>query len=276
MDNKFNNKLNNKIKDNNKERLQKYMARCGVASRRKSEELIQDGHVKVNGMVITEMGYKISKGDEVEVDGELISPEEIKKYYLMNKPRSCLSTVSDPKGRKTVISILPDTLKQYRLFPVGRLDYDTKGVIILTNDGEFMNMLVGPKSNVEKEYLARVVGIVTKEELMILEKGVRIKDDNNKYYESRPCLCEIESVDRDNNSTLVRITIQKGKYHQVKRMLEYINHDVKRLTRVRFGVLSLGDIKEGEIRELTIHEVKQLIADSKTKKKYEHVKLRRC
>ena len=261
---------------NSGERLQKYMARCGVASRRKSEELILGGHVNVNGEIVTEMGYKISKGDTVIVDGKLIEPVEVKKYYLMNKPRSCLSTVSDDKGRKTVISILPPELKEYRLFPVGRLDYDTKGVIILTNDGEFMNMLVGPKSNVEKEYLARVVGIVTKDELSILEKGIKLKDDDNKFYVSRPCLCQIESIDRENNSSLVRITIQEGKYHQVKRMLEYINHEVKRLTRVRFGVLKLGDIKEGGLRELTIHEVKQLIADSKNTKKYEHLKMRRC
>ena len=267
--------MDNKNNGNN-ERLQKYMARCGVASRRKSEELISSGRVSVNGEVITEMGYKISKGDEVKVDGKVIEAVSEKKYYLMNKPRSCLSTVSDPKGRKTVISILPEELKEYRLFPVGRLDYDTKGVLLLTNDGEFMNMLVGPKSNIEKEYLARVEGIVTKEELSILEKGVRIKDDDNKYYLSRPCLCNIESIDKDNNSSLVRIIIQEGKYHQVKRMLEYINHDVKRLTRVRFGVVSIGEIKEGMVRELSIHEVKQLIADSKQTKKYEHLKMRRC
>lgn len=262
--------------DSNGERLQKYIARCGVASRRKSEELIATGHVLVNDVLITEMGYKVSKGDAIKVDGKIIEPVDQKKYYVMNKPRSCLSTVSDPKGRKTVISILPEALKQFRLFPVGRLDYDTKGVILLTNDGEFMNMLVGPKSNSEKEYLARVDGIVSKEEVFQLEKGVKILDDESRPYTSRPCKCEVEEIDRKNNSCLVRITIQEGKYHQVKRMLEAVGHDVKRLTRVRFGTVSLGDIKEGEVRELTIHEVKSLIGDSKSNKSYERLKARRC
>jgi len=261
---------------NSGERLQKYMARCGVASRRKSEELIATGHVKVNGNLVQEMGTKIFKNDCVEVDGKQIEPLEEKKYYVMNKPRSCLSTVTDPKGRKTVISILPEELKKHRLFPVGRLDYDTKGVILLTNDGEFMNYLVGPKSNSEKEYLARVEGILTKEEIFQMEKGVKIVDDENRPYTSRPCRAEIETIDKENNSSLVRVIIQEGKYHQVKRMLEAVGHQVKRLTRVRFGIVSLGNIKEGEVRELTIHEVKSLIGDSKMTKNYERLKTRRC
>ena len=145
-------------------RLQKYMARSGVASRRHSEELIKDGKVKVNGVVITEMGYKVSKNDIVEVNGMEITIEE-KKYYVMNKPRYLICSANDEKDRQTVISILPKELAQYRLFPVGRLDYDTKGVLLLTNDGDFMNLMVGPKSGVQKEYLVRVDGIVTEKQI---------------------------------------------------------------------------------------------------------------
>lgn len=258
----------------NMERLQKYMASCGVASRRNSEKLILDGHVSVNDRIITEMGYKVSQNDIVKVDGEIITPIEIKKYYVMNKPRSVLSTVSDDKGRKTVISILPENIQKYHLFPVGRLDYDTKGVLLLTNDGEFMNSLVGPSSLSEKEYLARVEGIVTKDEIKILEKGVKITDDSGKTHMTRQCFASLEEVDRKNNSSLVKLTLQEGKYHQVKKMLESIGHNVKRLTRIRFGVIEIGQLKEGEVRELSIHEVKQLIVDSKKEKKYVHVKMR--
>ena len=155
------------------ERLQKYIARCGVSSRRKAEELILQGKVKVNGEVVTELGTKVSGDDIITVDGKLLSIED-KVYYVMNKPRGVISSSSDEKDRKTVISILPNQLQEKRLFPVGRLDYDTKGVILLTNDGEFMNLLVGPNSNLEKEYLARVDGIFTKAALSKICNGVTI------------------------------------------------------------------------------------------------------
>ena len=235
------------------ERLQKYIARSGVASRRKAEELIEEGRVKVNGVVITEMGYKVTGNDVVEVDNEVI---EIKDncYIVMNKPRGVISSVDDEKGRKTVISILPSELAGYRLFPVGRLDYDTKGVLLLTTDGEFMNALVGPQSNLEKEYLVRVSGIVQKEHTKKLAFGVDIGG-----YVTRHCHCEVMSVDKKNNSSLVRIVIKEGKYHQVKRMFEAVGFPVKRLTRTRFGEITCEGLKEGEIRYLTPHEIKRLI-----------------
>jgi len=253
-----------------KERLQKYMARSGVASRRHSEELIKEGKVKVNGQVITEMGYKISKGDVVEVDGLEITKEEL-KYYVMNKPRYLICSANDEKNRETVISILPEYLQKYRLFPVGRLDYDTKGVLLLTNDGEFMNKLVGPKSLTEKEYLVRVEGIVTKEEIKRLSEGVII--DNN--YKTRRCKAYLKSVDRKNNSSLVGIILQEGRKHQVKNMMEAIGHKTKRLTRIRFGCITIEDLKEGDIRELAIHEVKTLLVDANTEKSYAFVKARK-
>lgn len=252
------------------ERLQKYMARSGVASRRHSEELIKEGKVKVNGQVITEMGYKISKGDIVEVDGMEIAKEEL-KYYVMNKPRYLICSSNDEKNRQTVISILPQSLSKYRLFPVGRLDYDTKGVLLLTNDGEFMNKLVGPKSLTEKEYLVRVDGIVTKEELKKLSDGVII--DGN--YKTRKCRTYLESVDKKNNSCLIGIVLQEGRKHQVKNMVESIGHKAKRLTRIRFGCITIEGLKEGEIRELAIHEVKTLLVDSNTEKNYSYIKARK-
>lgn len=252
------------------ERLQKYMAACGVASRRASEKLISEGRVKVNGVVVTEMGFQVSKNDIVMLDDKQIYKELQKKYYVINKPRSVLSTVDDPKGRKTVISILPDELKELRLFPVGRLDYDTKGVLILTNDGEFMNSVVGPRSNTEKEYLVRVKGIVSKDDINKLQRGVNIGG-----YTTRPCLAYIKDIDKKNQSTLVGLIISEGKYHQVKRMIEAIGYIPVRLTRIRFGCIELNNLAEGEVREMTIHELKTLVAQSKEKKEYSIKKARR-
>lgn len=252
------------------ERLQKYMARSGVASRRRSEQLIKEGKVTVNGHVITEMGYKVSPNDVVKVDGLQLDIEEL-KYYVMNKPRYLICSVNDEKNRETVISILPAPLRQYRLFPVGRLDYDTKGVLLLTNDGNFMNALVGPKSFTEKEYLVRVEGIITKNDVKKLTEGVIIDGG----YKTRKCKAFIESVDRKNNSSLINITIQEGKNHQIKNMVKAIGFPAKRLTRVRFGCINIEGLKEGEVRELTIHEVKSLIADASVEKEYKEKKIRK-
>ena len=239
------------------ERLQKYIAMCGVSSRRKAEQLILDGKVTVNGIVCTELGTKVTHSDIVAIEGKVIEPIE-KVYYLMNKPRGAVSTVSDEKGRKTVLSILPELIKAQRVFPVGRLDYDTKGVLLLTNDGEFMNILVGPQSNIEKEYLARVDGIITKKALTRLANGLKIDD-----YITRHCVAYVKSIDAKNNSSLVGLIIKEGKNHQVKKMLEAVGYPVKHLTRVRFGNLTCEGVKEGEIRKLSIHEIKTLVALSR-------------
>ena len=153
----------NNQNNSNRIRLQKYLASCGVASRRKAEELIASGQVSVNNEVITEMGYTVGAKDVIKVNGKLITKES-KKYYVINKPRNIISAVTDDLNRTTVIDILPNEIKQERLFPVGRLDYDTKGILLITNDGDFMNALVGPRSGIEKEYLVRINGIVTKKE----------------------------------------------------------------------------------------------------------------
>ena len=247
-------------------RLQKYMADSGVASRRACEEIIKEGRVQVNGDTIIEMGFKVSSDDVITVDGKRIEVCYEKKHFVMNKPRFIISTVSDPKKRKTIIDILPEELKKYRLFPVGRLDYDTKGVLLLTNDGEFMNLLVGPASHTEKEYLARVKGIFKKEDLKKLTRPMTINGKNGAYT-TRKCKAYISSVDRINNSTSVGIIIEEGKYHQVKDMFKNIGYEVVRLSRIRFGNITLDNIAEGEIRALSIHEVKVLIGEAKSKKK---------
>lgn len=234
------------------ERLQKYLARCGVASRRASEKIILEGRVKVNGEVVMVLGTQISSKDRVEVDGHEMIVEEI-KILVMNKPRSIISSVNDEKKRTTVIDILPDTYKKLRLYPVGRLDYDTKGILLLTNDGELSNLLVGPQSTIEKEYLVRVEGIISQDELRTLASGVMVEG-----VKTRKAVATLESTDLKNKSSLVRIILQEGRYHQVKKMFEAVNHPVKRLTRVRFGNIVLDKLQEGQVRELTIHEQKML------------------
>ena len=234
------------------ERLQKRIAHSGVTSRRKAEELIKAGRVKVNGQVITEMGYLVGPKDTVEVDSVQLETEE-KRYYCLNKPRGVISSVSDDRGRKTIIDILPPELKQYRLYPVGRLDYDTKGIILITNDGDFTNLMIGPNSGIQKEYLVRVKGIINDMVLAKLEKGLK-----TNIAEYLPALCEIESIDKRNQSSLVRIILTEGQNHQVKEMFEAIGYPVKRLTRVRFGNITIENLPEGAVRSLSIHEVKQL------------------
>lgn len=243
------------------ERLQKRIAASGITSRRKAEELIKLGQVKVNDQVVTEMGFLVSDKDQIKVNNKLITKVEEKIYLALNKPQSVICSVKDEHKRKTVIDILPEIYKEFRLFPVGRLDYDTKGILLLTNDGEFMNHMVGPRSGIEKEYLARVEGVVEFKELNPLIHGLEYK--GTSYL---PAYVEIVSVDREHNSSLIKIIITEGKYHQVKNMFLAINHPVKKLTRTRFGVVTTKDLLSGEVRNLTVHEVKQLIALSKQEK----------
>ena len=242
------------------ERLQKRIAECGICSRRKAEELILAGKVKVNGEVVTILGTKVSYDDVIEVNGKIIE-KETKKYYVINKPRGVVCTSSDDRGRKTIIDILPEQLKNERIYSVGRLDYDTKGVLLLTNDGEFMNALVGPKSGIEKEYLARVKGIFTFTDIKKLSEGIIV---NGK--KTLPAVVTIESLDREHGSSLIRIIITEGNYHQVKEMLKATGHEVKKLTRVRFGHITINNLKEGEVAVLSIHDVKTLYALSKQSK----------
>lgn len=246
------------------ERIQKRIAASGMASRRKAEELILEGRVKVNGVITTSLGTKVGPKDEVTLDDVIVSKLS-SLYLVLNKPRGYISSVSDELGRKTVLDLVPTELKKYAVFPVGRLDYDTKGVILLTNDGDFMNMMVGPKSGIQKEYLVRIKGIITGDAINRLENGVMI---NGKM--TLPALVSIDSIDRNNSSSLVRITITQGMNHQVKEMFKVVGYEVKKLTRVRFGSIEINDLSEGEIRRLTVHEVKTLIELSKQPKILRH------
>ena len=233
-------------------RLQAFMANCGVASRRKCEEIITSGRVKVNGVVVNILGSKVTDKDVVTVDGKVIQKEE-HVYYVLNKPRGYVTTLDDEFGRKKVIDLFAPEDLAYRIFPIGRLDYDTQGVLLFTNDGELANKLTSPHSNVEKEYLVRVEGHADKNALAKLVRGVVIDG-----YKTKPAEAEVIEYKKDTNTSLLRIVITEGKYHQVKKMCEAVGLPVKRLTRLRFATISTEGIAKGQYRRLKIHEVKQL------------------
>lgn len=240
------------------ERLQKVIANSGVCSRRKAEDLILAGKVKVDGKVVTELGLKVSEKSVVEVDGNLISKEE-KEYYLLNKPRGVLTTTSDDKSRKTVIDLI-DTDK--RIYPVGRLDYDTTGVLLLTNDGDFANMIMHPKNEIDKVYVAKVKGIVNGDAVHKLENGVII--DNSLVKASR---VKVKKIDTNNNHSLVEITIHEGKNHQVKKMFEAVGYLVDKLKRERVAFLTTDNLNSGEYRKLSNKEVSKLYVLANENKK---------
>lgn len=234
------------------ERLQKVMAQGGIASRRKCEEIIIAGRVTVNGKKITELGFKVSKNDVILVDGKEISKEE-KVYYALNKPTGYITSVSDDLSRKTVMDLFSKDALSNRIFPVGRLDYDTSGLLLLTNDGELANILTSSEMDVEKTYQARLDGIIDQPAIEKLIKGVKI--DGGVTKRSR---VEIASFDRKNNSTLLYITITEGKNHQVRKMMETVGFPVKKLKRISFAGISVMGLKEGEYRQLKPHEIKTL------------------
>ncbi len=231
------------------ERLQKYLSECGVASRRKSEELILQGKVKVNNEIITNLGYKVNDTDDVYVDNIKVFKEE-NVYYLLYKPEKTICSLHDEKGRKTVIDLI-DTKE--KIFPVGRLDYDTSGLLLLTNDGNLTNKLTHPKGNIEKTYYAKVDGIVTIKEINILENGVILDGVKTKKAKVK-----IKKIDKKNNKSYVEITITEGRNHQVKNMFLSINHKVLKLKRIKYAFLTLENMSVGEYRKLNIKEVKKL------------------
>ncbi|KIL48973.1 ribosomal large subunit pseudouridine synthase B [Jeotgalibacillus alimentarius] len=232
------------------ERLQKVIAHAGVASRRKAEELIKQGKVKVNGKTVTELGTKVTASDKIEVEGVKIEREN-KVYYLFYKPSGVISAVSDDKNRKVVTDYFQHV--EERIYPVGRLDYDTSGLLLLTNDGEFANLLTHPKYEVPKTYVARVKGLVKREVIKKLEKGIKLEDGM-----TAPSRAKVISADKQKDKTILEITIHEGRNRQVRRMLEAVGHPVQKLKRERYAFLHLTGLNAGEARELTPHEVKQL------------------
>ena len=239
------------------ERLQKFIAESGYTSRRKAEELIKNGKVKVNGKIIKEMGVKVSGNDLVEINGEILKKEENKEYYLLNKPRGVITAVSDDKKRKTVVDLI-DTDK--RIYPVGRLDYDTTGVLLLTNDGELANLLMHPKSNINKVYIAKISGFLDKINISKLQRGVII--DGKKTSKSK---VRLKKYDKKTNTSIVELTIHEGRNHQVKKMFESIGYEVLKLKREKYDFLDVLNLKSGEYRKLNIKEIKKLYNDAKNK-----------
>ncbi|HFV2482721.1 TPA: pseudouridine synthase [Streptococcus agalactiae] len=231
-------------------RINKYIAHAGIASRRKAEELIKQGMVTINGQVVNELATQVKAGDLVEIEGSPIYNEE-KVYYLLNKPRGVISSVSDDKGRKTVIDLLPQVKE--RIYPVGRLDWDTTGLLILTNDGDFTDKMIHPRNEIDKVYLARVKGIATKENLRPLTRGVVIDGKKTKH-----ARYTIIKVDHEKNRSVVELTIHEGRNHQVKKMFEQVGLLVDKLSRTQFGTLDLTGLRPGEARRLNKKEISQL------------------
>jgi 23S rRNA pseudouridine2605 synthase len=233
------------------ERLQKVIAQAGICSRRKAEELIVSGKVRVNGQVCSELGTKVSASDEIVVNGKPLEKEN-KVYYVIHKPKSCICSNKDQFDRKTVLDYLP---ADKRIFTVGRLDYDTSGVLICTNDGKFANELMHPRYHINKTYLINLDGILSDDDVRALRKGLVTKDET--YL---PAKVFIKQKDYTRGRTQLELTIQEGKNHQVKNMMEALGHKVRRLHRSKFGGITADDLKPGEYRILKNKEIKDLKA----------------
>lgn len=232
------------------ERLQKVIAQAGIASRRNAEKMIVAGRVRVDGKVVTKLGTKVDTFSNITVDGEPIERESL-HTYLFYKPRGVVSTAHDEKGRKTVVDYFNEL--PYRLYPVGRLDYDTSGLLLMTNDGQLANLLMHPRNEVPKVYVAKIKGTLTPEEITSLKKGVIF--DHQK---SAPAKVKILKTNKKNDNQIVQLTIHEGHYHQVKRMFKAVDHLVEKLSRERYAFLDLQSLTAGQYRELTRAEVDRL------------------
>lgn len=233
-----------------KMRLNKYIAQAGIASRRKADELIKAGQVMVNGKTLIEFGYIVDENDEVRVGGRLIGPSQKFVYIMLNKPKGYITSVKDEKGRPTVMNLVVDL--GVRLFPVGRLDYNTRGLLLMTNDGDFAQKMAHPKHQVEKTYRALVLGHLSDKKIAILRKGVDIGG-----YITAPA--QVHIIKQMERSTLVEIAISEGKNRQVRKMFAVLGNKVLDLERIAVGNLRLGHLKEGHYRKLTAEEIKSNI-----------------
>ncbi len=231
------------------ERLQKIIANRGYCSRRKAEELILNKKVKVNGKIIDSLGEKFESNIKIEIENKVINLEK-KEYYILNKPRKVISSAKDERGRKTVVDIINT---KARIYPIGRLDYDTTGLLLLTNDGDFANKLMHPKNKIVKTYLAKIEGILEIEELYQLKKGLNIDD-----YFVKPVKVKLKKKNLEKNVSFVEISLIEGKNHIVKNIFATIGHEVIKLKRLSYGPLELGNLKEGGYRSLTAEEIKML------------------
>ena len=237
-------------------RLQKAIADSGFCSRRKAEEYIVKGKVFVNGERITELGSKVEGNEEIIVDGNAISKQD-KEYYILYKPRGVISSTKDDKGRKTVVDLINTNS---RIYPIGRLDYDTTGIILLTNDGEFANLMMHPKNNIEKTYIVKLKGIIDGYAIKKIKQGVMVDG-----YKCIPDRVKLKKFDKKTNTCIVEITVHDGRNHEIKKIFESNGYLVEKLKRETFGIITLEGLTVGESRKLTIKEVKQLYAYSKRK-----------
>ncbi len=232
------------------ERWQKVIAQAGIASRREAEKMILAGRVRVDGQVVTKLGTKVSSIEQVVVDNQPIERES-HHTYLFYKPRGVISAVKDNKGRKTVADYFTDL--PYRLYPVGRLDYDTSGLLLMTNDGELANLLMHPRNEVDKVYVAKIKGILQPDEIKALKKGVQIG-----RYKTKPAQVKVLKTNPRAQTQIVQLTIHEGHYHQVKEMFKAVNHLVDKLSRERYSFLDLQGLTSGQYRELNRKEVDRL------------------
>jgi len=231
----------------NLERLQKIISRAGICSRREAEKLILAGKVSVDGKIIRELGAKAELNQKIRVDGKLLTLDAEKIYIMLNKPRGYVSTAKDERGRKTILELIDIS---ERIYPIGRLDLNSEGLILLTNDGELTNALIHPRFEVKKTYRAKISGVLTEEKLDLLRAGIELDD-------GLTAPAEIYMLDKD----LVEITIHEGRNRQVRRMFSAIGCDVKRLRRIKFANLTLDGLKVGKWRKLTAEEVAKLKGD---------------
>lgn len=237
-------------------RLQKYIAMCGAASRRHAEEFITNGRVSVDGSIVRELGTKVEIGaNKVSLDGKLLELERKKYYIMLNKPYGYISAVKDQFDRPTVTDIIKGEL-DVALHPVGRLDYDTEGLILLTNDGDFTYHITHPKHNVGKTYIATLKGGITIKHLMALRRGIKVED-----YKTSPA--EVDLLDSVPGQSKVKITIHEGKNRQVRKMFESLGYTVAALERIAIGKVELGNLARGRWRHLTSYEVSYLIGKGK-------------
>lgn len=237
------------------ERLQKVIASYGYTSRRKAEDLIRKQKVMVNGKIVTELGTKVAEHDIISIDGIIINKDVKHEYYILNKPRSVISSVNDEAGRITVVDLINTDA---RIYPIGRLDYDTTGIILLTNDGDFANILMHPSFEIEKTYIAKIDRILTKDDILAIKKGITI--DKRKVEVKK---FKVKKKDLEKNTEIVEITIVEGRNHIIKKLFKEIGVNVLKLSRVAYGFLDIKNLKSGEYRNLTIKEIKKLYALAK-------------
>jgi pseudouridine synthase len=232
------------------ERIQKILAKAGIASRREAERMVVEGRVSVNGNIVEALGFKADPSrDHIKVDGKRLTPFEPKVILLLNKPRGYLSTVKDPKGRPTIMDLLKNV--KWRIYPIGRLDFDAEGLLLLTNDGDLAHLLSHPRFSIPKTYLVKVAGVPEEKKLIRLRRGVMLEDG-----ETRAVSCSL--IRQREKNSWVRVVVTEGRNHLVKRMFSAIGHTVLKLKRIEYGPVSLGDLPFGQFRYLTAGEAEKL------------------